>query len=206
MRIGRRWVLLAIGIGVAGLFLAATAVMWNRERARRILPLPVYGSVPDFELTERNGETIRRADLLGRIWVANFIFTSCAGPCPMLSQQMSAFQTALARAPRVRLVSFSVDPERDTPAVLTEYARRYRADGERWLFLTGDRGTLYRLIRDGFRQSVSRPPSDESQILHSLRFALVDARGQVRGYFDGDDPQSLRGLLPAVDRLLREKS
>ena len=187
-------------------FVGVTGLMWRREETRHTPPLPVYGSVPDFELTERSGRAVRLADLKGHIWVANFIFTSCAGPCPMLSQQMSGFQTSLAPARDIRMVSFSVDPERDTPAVLTEYAARYRADRERWLFLTGDRKTVYRLIREGFRLTVKDEPEDDGQIIHSLRFALVDREGRVRGYYNGDDPQSLRGLLPDVDRLLREEA
>lgn len=202
----QRWMIWgAIAVAVAG-FIGTSAFLWGREQGRRPPPLPVYGSVPDFELTERSGRTVRLADLKGRIWIADFIFTSCAGPCPMLSQQMSGFQTPLARAPEIRLVSFSVDPERDTPAVLSEYAARYQADRERWLFLTGDRKTVYRLIREGFRLTVKEEPEDAGQIIHSLRFALVDRAGQVRGYYNGDDPESLRRLLPDVDRLLRERA
>jgi protein SCO1/2 len=193
----------AILVAVAG-FIGTSAFLWGREQARRPSPLPVYGSVPDFELTERSGRAVRLADLKGRIWIADFIFTSCAGPCPMLSQQMSGFQASLARAPEIRLVSFSVDPERDTPAVLSEYAARYRADPERWLFLTGDRKAVYGLIREGFRLTVEQAPEDEGQVIHSLRFTLVDRAGRVRGYYNGDDPESLRRLLPDVDRLLRE--
>lgn len=201
-----RWMVSGLAALVVVGFIGVTALLWSREQARRTPPLPVYGSVPDFELTERSGRTVGLTDLKGHIWVADFIFTSCAGPCPMLSQQMSGMQTDLAGAPEVRLVSFSVDPERDTPAVLTEYARRYRADRDRWWFLTGDRKTVYRLIREGFRLTVKDLPEDDGQIVHSLRFALVDRNGQVRGYYNGDDPQSLRGLLPDVNRLLREKS
>lgn len=201
-----RWLVFGlIGATLAG-FVGVAALLWTREMTRHAPPLPVYGVVPDFELTERSGRAVRLADLKGRIWIADFIFTSCAGPCPMLSQQMSGFQTSLARVSDLRLVSFSVDPERDTPAVLTEYAGRYRADGDRWWFLTGDRKTIYRLIREGFRLTVKDEPEDDGQILHSLRFALVDREGRVRGYYNGDDPQSLRGLLPDVDRLLKEQS
>ena len=201
-----RWLVFGlIALALAG-FVGVTGLLWMREETRHAPPLPVYGVVPDFELTERSGQTVRLADLKGHIWIADFIFTSCAGPCPMLSQQMSGFQTSLARAPEIRLVSFSVDPERDTPAVLSAYAARYKADRERWLFLTGDRTTVYRLIREGFRLTVEQAPEDEGQVIHSLRFALVDRAGQVRGYYNGDDPESLRRLLPDVDRLLRERA
>ena len=201
-----RWLVFGlIALALAG-FVGVTGLLWTREETRHAPPLPVYGSVPDFVLTERSGRTVRLADLKGHIWVADLIFTSCAGPCPMMSQQMSGFQTSLAPARDIRLVSFSVDPERDTPAVLTEYAARYRADGERWLFLTGDRKMIYRLIREGFRLTVKDAPEDDGQIIHSLRFALVDREGRVRCYYNGDDPQSLRGLLPDVDRLLREEA
>jgi protein SCO1 len=147
------------------------------------------GEVADFALTERSGETVRRADLLGKVWVAAFGFTRCTGPCPQVSGTMARLQAELAGQPDVRLVSFSVDPDHDSPEVLREYAQRFGADPQRWLFLTGPRREMYRLIQESFHLAVqqsegeARKPGQE--VTHSFKLALVDRAGHIRGYFDG---------------------
>lgn len=172
--------------------------------ARRSDSLPVFGTVPDFRLTERSGRAVTNADLAGEIWVANFIFTSCAGVCPVLSTRMAELREVLRdSAPRVRSVSVSVDPTRDTPAVLHEYAARYGADETGWLFLTGEREPLYLLIRDGFRLSVAeRSPEEDAGagelITHSDRFVLVDHRARIRGYYRGTEPDVVARLARDV--------
>ena len=180
--------------------------------AQKAAALEVFGRVPNFSLVERSGRPFSQAELDGKVWLAAFIFTYCAGPCPLISTQMSALQEPLLNLSEtdIRLVSFSVDPERDTPAVLADYARRYQADGDRWVFLTGEKKAMYRLIREGFRMVVEDGADVEAveeyaQILHSLRVALVDRKGQVRAYYNGADPELADDLLPDVERLLREK-
>jgi protein SCO1/2 len=123
---------------------------------------------------------------------------------------MSRIQKALADEPEVRFVSFSVDPENDTPQVLTEYAKRFNADSERWLFLTGDKTALYRLIKDGFKLAIDDGRETDSPdagiITHSLRFVLVDRQGRIRGYFQGAESDLEEKLVPAVRRLLADKT
>lgn len=199
-----------------GFLLAIVAVIaagaWSGLRARQAEPrngasaLPVLGTVPEFVLTERSGRAVSKADLGGRPWVANFIFTSCGGVCPLLSSRMAELQRLLAaRGLEVRLVSFSVDPARDTPEVLRDYAARYGADEQGWLFLTGPRMELYGLIRNGFRLAVAeRSPEEVARypdevITHSDRFVLVDAEGRIRAYYHGTDAE-------VVVRLLRDAS
>ncbi len=184
-----------------GAFLFLREVKAIRAESRR---LPVLGNVPDFVLVDRSGEDVRLSDLLGRIWVADFIFTHCAGPCPLLSERMQALQAPLRKFPDARLVSFSVDPERDTPGVLSEYADRYLADKDRWLFLTGEKARVYGVIREGFQLAVGGTEDGSDQIMHSLRFALVDRKGRVRAYYDGMDPDLPKKLLPELRALLRE--
>ena len=172
--------------------------------------LPVLDQLPEFSLVERGGEKIGLADLRGKVWVANFVFTNCTGPCPLLSAQMQSLQEPTKGLPNVRLVSISVDPDRDTPEVLSAYAGRFGADPDRWLFLTGHRHAVYGLIREGFKLGLQAAGeghdghSEASQILHSLRFALVDVRGRLRGYYDGTDPQLGDRMLPDVKRLTEE--
>jgi protein SCO1/2 len=186
-----------------GAFLFLREVKAIRAQSQR---LPVLSEVPEFVLVERSGTDVRLSDLLGRVWVADFIFTHCAGPCPLLSAQMQALQAPLREMPDARLVSFSVDPERDTPGVLSEYADRYLADKDRWLFLTGEKARVYSVILEGFQLGVGGVEAGTDQIMHSLRFALVDKKGRVRAYYDGTDPGLPRKLLPELRMLLKESN
>lgn len=193
--------------------------------------LAVYGRVPDFALIERSGRQITLADLRGRVWIANFFYTGCPDTCPLQSAHMARLQDELAGEPDVRLVSISVDPEHDTPQVLAEYASRYGADPDRWLFLTGPKEAIYRLAIDGFRLGVVErggqaqggtgqgrtwlgPRSawahaaahPERTLIHSDRFVLVDRQAQIRGYYHGTDWEALERLRENVKRLLRQAS
>ena len=135
-------------------------------------PLPIYGEVPDFELTAQMGNQLSRKDLQGKVWVADFIYTTCTGPCPLMTQKMRSIQAA---QPEIRLVSFSVDPEHDTPATLATYAAASRAKSN-WYFLTGDPKTLQMLSREAFKLS-------DLGLTHSTRFVLVDENSRIRGYY-----------------------
>jgi cytochrome oxidase Cu insertion factor (SCO1/SenC/PrrC family) len=130
-----------------------TALLAAKTAAR----LPIYGVVPDFALIERQGTPVRLADLRGKIWIVDFIFTQCADACPLMSAEMARLQTELAPLTDLRLVSITIDPEHDTPAVLSRYAERFQADPQRWLFLTGDKPLIYRLAREGFRLGILDP-------------------------------------------------
>jgi protein SCO1/2 len=170
-------------------------------------PLPDYGAVPSFELTERSGRTVSSDELEGKVWVADFIFTTCPGPCPLMSTHMAALQRATEDLD-LPLVSFTVDPERDTPKVLAEYARRYKADRERWLFLTGPKQALYDMIQKGFLLAVDDGSLIEGGkpgpgiITHSVKFVLVDRQGRIRGYYSGDGAGVVDQILPDIRRLL----
>lgn len=163
----------------------------------------VLGELPDFELTERSGVPITRADLLGRPTLFSFFFTRCSGPCPALTGQMRRAQDDLERTD-ARLVSVSVDPGHDTPERLTAYAQTFTADPERWWFLTGEEVAIYGLMRDGFKLAVERgelPEQDDvmgMQVTHSSRLVVIDAAGKIRGYYDGE---SDAGRAAAVARI-----
>jgi protein SCO1/2 len=163
---------------------------------------PVLGVVPDFSLTECRGGVVRRADLIGDWWVASFIFTRCTTSCPVAVRELSKLQSDLPA--QVRLVSFSVDPEYDSPEVLSAYAERSGADLGRWLFLTGEKTSIYRSIREGFRLAVqeNENPLPGFEVAHTPRFALVDPKGRIRGYYDSSDPDDLVRLRGDVARLL----
>jgi cytochrome oxidase Cu insertion factor (SCO1/SenC/PrrC family) len=153
---GLLWALLGgvlaviIGLGVLGL-------QGQTPRYAAENDLPPVGTVPAFTLHERSGRAVSKEDLLGKVWVTDFIFTRCVDECPLVSQRMARLQAAFATQADFRLVSITVDPAHDTPEVLTRYAANFGADTRRWLFLTGDKTAIYRLVRWGFRLGLVDP-------------------------------------------------
>ena len=151
------------------------------------------GSLPDVSLTDEMGRPFRPSDLKGKPWIASFIFTSCAGECPLIVEQMRRLQDRLPS--EIRLVSFTVDPKRDTPKVLADYARKNGAQPGRWRFVTGDSSALGKLSLEGFRLAFAEEGT--GGLTHSVRLALVDREGVVHGTYDSTDPK-------AIERLVRE--
>jgi protein SCO1 len=129
------------------------ALLFSRAAPR----LPVYAVVPDFQLMNHGDQPVQCADLWGNIWVVDFIFTHCPDECPLMTTEMARLQSDMAGMEDFRSVSITVDPERDTPTVLSQYAARFHADPERWLFLTGEKRAIHRLARDGFRLGIVDP-------------------------------------------------
>ncbi len=129
----------------------------GRFEDRPLEGLKVFGVVPDFSLIERDGQRVTLADLRGKVWVANFIYTHCTETCPLRSAQIARLQEELRGEPEVRFVSITVDPEQDPPEVISEYAARFGADRERWLFFTGEKRAIYALAVEGFRLGVTDP-------------------------------------------------
>jgi protein SCO1 len=197
----RRFILVA-SVGLM-LFSLAGFVWLNAKLSGRSLwgadpVLPVLARLPDFQLTTEAGQPFGLADLRGKVWISDFIFTRCPGPCPRMTARMAELQRQLADAVDLRLVSFSVDPEFDTPVVLSEYARRFQAQPERWVFLTGDKKSIHALAKSGFLVG-----GVEDVTLHTTRFILVDRQACVRGYYDSADEESLERLLKDARRLVR---
>jgi protein SCO1 len=164
------------------------------------------GEVPSFALTDQLGRTVRKQDLLGSVWVANFVFTRCASVCPLLTAKFQAFQTKLGPLPGARFVSISVDPEYDTPPVLKSYAERFSADPARWQFLTGPLQEIERTVVQGFKVHRGDPAPSATdpnliEIMHGEHFVLVDRAGAIRGYYRSDTEglkeleRDLRGML-----------
>jgi protein SCO1 len=178
------------------------ARVWNAPALEK---LSDYGAVPEFSLIERSGRSVSLASLRGKIWIADFIYTNCPDTCPLETATMASLQEQFGHNNQLRLVSFSVDPEHDTPQVLTSYAERYKADAARWLFLTGDKKQITQLVQEGFRLSAV-PAADSTNkdtiILHSSRFVLVDRNGEIRGYYDSLDNIALDRLKKDVRTLL----
>lgn len=196
--------LLVVGAVAAALAAGAVALGEWRRRAAAAEP-PVLSTLPAFTLTDHTGAPFGSEALRGRPWVANFIFTRCPTVCPALSSHMAELQERTRDLPLVELVSFSVDPEFDTPAVLAEYGRRFDA-GPRWHFLTGSYEDVRRAIEDGLKVAMGRGagPVDPSQVFHGTHFVVVDAQGRVRGYHDVSRPEEKEALLAALRHLAAE--
>ena len=170
------------------------------ESASLLSELAAQQQLPDFSLTDQRGAPFALSDLQDKVWVADFIFTNCATICPPMTVQMASLQDELAAAD-LHFVSFSVDPERDTPEVLLRYANHYGVDNSRWSFLTGQRDAIYQLAHEGFNLATGHRGSE---ILHSTRFVLVDRNQQVRGYYDSRSPGSLQQLRKDIKKLLQK--
>lgn len=210
----RRQILVGVLVVVISGALAIERWGWHREEAGQgtsernpLEGLRAFGRVPPFSLTERSGRRVALSDLRGKIWIANFIYTNCPDTCPLQSAQMKGLQTEFANDEELRLVSITVDPERDTPKVLNEYAKRFGANPERWLFLTGEKEAIYRLAQQGFRLGAAeipyrqRPPSGATHT-HSPRFVLIDRNSEIRGYYASTDADALRRLRRDLRTLL----
>lgn len=200
------WALLVLGIVVV--LAAGVREIWLSSERRDFRVLPTLAQVPSFQLMERDGQPRSLADLHGQIWLADFFFTSCPGPCPALTAKMAELSQALRRTKgKVRLVSITVDPEVDTPERLQSYAKKFQASPD-WWFLTGSMTDLFRLARDGFKLAVAENPPEAipsaGKMLHSTKIALVDGQGRVRAYYNGTDADLMAKVLPDVGDLLHE--
>jgi len=199
-----------VACGVLGLLAAGTAwvVLQGKDpapsaegaTAETPAALPDLGAVPEFSFTERTGTKVGLADLRGRTWVADFVFTSCAGTCPAMSLRMAEVHEVLRKEPDALCVTFTTDPERDTLQVLEGYAIKYGATPDRWLFVRGPQAEVLSLQHGGFKIGSATDP-----FLHSERFVLVDARGRIRGYYHALDPEGVPSLLRDFRRLRAEE-
>jgi protein SCO1/2 len=184
--------------------LVAAVVSWPLARALRTAlppPLPVLATLPRFDLTDENGRPFGSGDLDGKVWVASFIFTRCATICPRITSRMAEVQRRTQQlAPALHLVSFSVDPEYDTPERLRDYARSHHASPRLWSFLTGPEEAVKEAVVGGLKVSMGKERGGDGgpeEIFHGSHLVLVDARGRVRGYYDPEEPG-------AVDRVVRD--
>ncbi len=205
------WTGLILGLPVVMLGLAFIALRLAATRK----PLPVYGTVAEFTLTNQLGRAVSLADFREHPWVADIIFTRCPGPCLKMTRQMSELQQALPASSTSRLVTLTTDPDFDTPPILQKYAERFKADSDRWTFLTGTKQQIGSLAVDSLKlTALPKKPEERTSaddlFVHSTIFVLVDQRGQLRGIYEttGDavDPARVKTqILADVRRLERER-
>ena len=159
-----------------------------------------YGTIEDFQLMDSTGKWMGLQELKGKVWVADFVFTTCGGICPIMTKNMAELYKDFQESEDVRFVSISVNPEQDSPEALAEYAKKYEADPRQWHFLTGPRDTITRLVVKDFKLGLG-----DEIVFHKASFVLVDRKGRIRGYYDGTVEKDLKKLKADLPRLLSEK-
>jgi protein SCO1 len=191
----------ALGLVIAAIVGAYIVSKYSNQ------PLPIYDTVPQFTLTDQNSQAVSLESLRGQIWLADVIFTRCPSQCLRLSAHMKELQTKLPQD--IKIVSLTTDPGYDTPPVLKKYSSSF-SQRDNWLFLSGDKRVINDVAVNGLKLAVQETPENEREnpndlFIHSTKFVLVDGSGRVRGYFDGDNPQSTPEILSAVKTLEKEK-
>ena len=181
------------------LFLALTLLLGCHSGS----DLPKLFPVPNASLVDETGRPVSLDSMKGSVTVYDFIFTKCSGTCPMMTANMRALTKKVDKDAPVKFVSISVDPTRDTPEVLAEYAKRVRND-DRWVFLTGERDAIVKLSVEGFKLTAGDPAPGGEALLHSSKFAVADRTGMIRQYYGGTDGDAAEKVSATIEDLLSE--
>lgn len=200
-----------VGVGLVIVILSVSFVLSRlKPAAPRGPQLPVLGQVADFTLTNQAGQQITLAGLRGKVWVADIIFTRCAGPCPRMTRQMQMLLDALPAQGTAQLVTLTTDPEFDTPEVLDRYAARFNARPARWQFLTGSKTQIAALATDSLKlAALEKKPEERTDaadlFIHSTIFVLVDRQGRLRGLFEtGGEGVEWTNVQPAILQAIQQ--
>jgi cytochrome oxidase Cu insertion factor (SCO1/SenC/PrrC family) len=190
---------------------ALAFVLWSIQAARELGPqMRVLGHVAPFALTSQDSKNVSLADLTNHVWVADIIFTRCAGPCPRMTGQMKQLQDALPKDSQAKLITLTTDPEFDTPEILKRYGEHFGADFNRWTFLTGTKNEIAALA--GKSLLLSAQPVDAAQqtnsadlFIHTTIFVIVDKHAQLRGFFEtgGDGVDWTNNVMPGILKSIR---
>lgn len=192
------WLLLFL---LTALLVGVAFISFRKGESRALFTEAPIAEVPDFSFLTQEGKKCTKADLLGKVWIADFIFTRCQGPCPLMTARMAELATKLKKTPQVQLVSVTVDPTHDTPEVLAAYAATIHADPAQWIFLTGELPQVASFTQQGMKQSLVFDSNGTPN--HSTRLMVVDKNGMIRSYHDVNDSEALQKTLIDVGALLR---
>ena len=203
------WVGFGFVTGLLGLALLISFLQINRSRHLQVLR--VIGPVADFTLTNQDGQLMTLADFTNHVWVADIVFTRCAGPCPRMTGQMRSLQNLLPPDSTAKLVTLTTDPEFDSPAVLKKYGQRFNADFSRWTFLTGTKGEIAALASGSLKLSaVPVKLEDQKDVadlfIHTTIFVIVDKHARLRGFFEtgGDGVDWTNSVQPKLLQSVRQ--
>ena len=164
----------------------------------------VYHSIPNRKFITQDGEEFELDSLYGNVYVVDFFFATCPGICPVMTKQLQRVQNAFIKDRNFRIVSISVDPERDSIAALRNYANNYNAIPGKWLFLNAPKPEVYSLAKEGFFLLAKETKGGAEAFLHSEKLTLVDAEGNIRGYYNGTDSASVNKMMSDMVLILRE--
>jgi protein SCO1 len=201
------WLGMSLAFGLLGMaYLISLPPMINRHKAA----LPILGQIADFTLTNQNGQLTTLADLTNHVWVADIIFTRCAGPCPRMTRQMESLQDLLPATSAAKLVTLTTDPGFDTPPVMKKYGERFNADSNRWTLLTGTKKEIAALASGSLKLSAVPVKSEEQKdaadlFIHTTIFVVVDRHAQLRGVFEtGGEGVEWTNVQPHILATIRQ--
>ena len=202
------WLGFGLLLGFVGLAYLLSLAEFSRQHRQ---PLPVIGAVADFTLTNQDGKVTTLADLSNHIWVADIIFTRCAGPCPIITGRMKSLEDALPKTSNAKLVTLTTDPDYDTPAMMKRYGERFGADFSRWMLLTGTKAEIGALGGGSLKLSaVPVPTADQTNavdlFIHTTIFVIVDKHARLRGSFEtvGDGVDWMNAVQPRIIAAVRQ--
>ena len=161
----------------------------------------IFHTVPSFSFIDQNGTIVTESLVKGKVYVADYFFTTCQSICPIMSKQLDRVYKTQKD---VMILSHTVDPETDTPEILKAYADKFKANPNRWVFLTGGKPELYNLARAGYLLDAQEGNGGAEDFIHTQNFALIDRKGRIRGFYDGTDSSAVNDLITDIDFLLQE--
>lgn len=165
----------------------------------------IYHTIPSFSFVNQSGRRVTQENYKGKIYIADFIFTTCPSICPVMTGHMKNVQEYFKNTPDVKILSHSIDPEYDTPEVLLKYALDKGADTSMWTFVTGDRDSIYTICEKGYMAFAKEDKKAEGGYIHSGFFVLIDRKGHIRGAYDGTDEGKVEDMIADIELLLNEK-
>ena len=163
-----------------------------------------YHTIADFSFVNQNGKTITQKDYEGKIYVADFFFTTCGSICPKMTSNLSDIQKAFANNPKVKLLSFTVFPETDSVPVLKAYAKKHYVNDAKWNLVTGDKKEIYTMARKSYLAVKLGKPDELYDMVHTENFVLVDTKKRVRGFYDGTNKEDIKRLIEDITFLSNE--
>ena len=164
-----------------------------------------YHTIADFSFTNQNGETITQKDYEGKVYVADFFFTTCKSICPKMTTNLVDVQKAFLHNPKVKLLSFSVMPDVDNVSVLKEYAKINGVVDSKWNLVTGDKKAIYTMARKSYLAVKQGKPDEQYDMVHTENFVLVDSKKRVRGFYDGTNKEEIKRLIEDINWLLEDE-
>ena len=184
---------------MGAVILLGAGASWVIQKANSSYDIPILKPVPEFSFMNQDGDPFTEKDLNDKITILDFIFTSCAGPCPIMTHNMTGLYRSFSQVEEVQFVYITVDPDVDTQDILKQYAKINGVNDDRWQFITSNIEAIKDLKKNGFMLYAEELPRG-----HAIKFVLIDQNGQIRKYFDGTEDASMAVLMKDITNLVKE--